>query len=516
MDIQHFLAVNIMVISALALVGTLFQRSARLDALWLGLNASVIATGAVMLNWLPHHAGTATAVIFLPFVLGPLLLDRVIAARVAKRRMGEAARLARFASWLHPTAGARFTAATLAAQSGDTLAAQKAALQKLAEASGPDERSIIEAMVLRLEARWEDLVELLDARPETAATMPAVHVRALGETGRLDRMARVYEGHKVALHGSGFWEVQMLMMAFAGRREEVGRLLEGPLAGLDPDYKAYWGAIADLSSGAGAPASRNALIRLAEQSSSIPVRQAAARALGTLQARQRPPSLDEVASVILEEAAQRLRRLPPAESRRAAGTPITWLLLAAIAVGFGLSELRGGSQSMRTLINLGALWPPSVTEHGEWWRLATALFLHWGWLHFAVNGVMLLVLGRAVERSFGSLHMAAIYALGGLASSAFVLWLAATGNSEPAVLVGASGAIMALFGGLAGRSLVMWLRHRDMLDGRNLGMLAVVAALQVAVDLATPQVSLAAHASGIVAGAVIGALLTLKLRSAAS
>jgi membrane associated rhomboid family serine protease len=59
------------------------------------------------------------------------------------------------------------------------------------------------------------------------------------------------------------------------------------------------------------------------------------------------------------------------------------------------------------------------------------------------------------------------------------------------------------------------LRHRDVLDGKNLLMIGVIVALQVAVDLSVPQVSLAAHASGLVAGAIIGALLTLTTRDAA-
>ncbi len=516
MDIQHFLALNIMVISAVALLGALLQRAAPLDPLWLAVNAAVLAAGAFMLQWAPGAAGTVVALIFVPLVLAPMVLDRMTAKRIAQRRMREAASLARIASWLHPTPGARFSAAVLAAQSGATIGEQKAALESLAQRSSPHERSAVQAMILRLESRWDELLAHLEPRPELVQAMPGVLIRALGETGRLDRMARAYEDAKIALHGNALWDAQLVLLAFTGRAAEVRRLLAGPLAHFDAEYQNYWIAIAERAAGNDASVWQPALQKLAATAASPATRQAARRVLDAGAAGQAPSStLDEVATVIVEEAAGRMRRAPEDERQGAGRAPVTWLLLAAIVAGYALAEARGGSQNLRTLVDLGALWPPFVLRRGEWWRLATALFLHFGLLHIAVNGLMLLVLGRACERSFGSIRMALIYLMGGLASSAFVLWLATYGGGEPAVLVGASGAIMALFGGLGGRSLVMWLRYRDMLDARNLRMLAIVAALQVAVDMATPQVSLAAHASGFVAGCLIGAMLSwLSTRAA--
>lgn len=506
MDIQHFLAINVSVITALTLVASLLG-SQNLGVSWIAVNALVLAaTLGAMATW-PEMAGTIGLVLFVPLILGPLLLSRMAQVRVGQRRLADAARFARLAAVLHPTPGARFFADVIGAQSAATPAAQKEALVGLADRYGPAEQLAVKALILRMEARWEEVLGLLASDARLLASMPAVKIRALGETGRLDQMTRAYDDAKAHLHGQSLVEAQLVMLAFAGRVAEVGSILAGPLARFDAEYKAYWQAIAQRAVGHDETVWRAALQGLAINSGTAATREAARRALE--QPTSGPVVLDEVSSVIVGECVDRLHRAE-ADTGKQRFTPMTWALLSAIVAGYVLSEMSGGSQNMRTLVDLGALWPPYVTRRGEWWRLATALFLHWGALHAGVNCFMLVVLGRLCERMFGSLRMISIYLLGGLASSGFVVWLATTG--EPSVLVGASGAIMALFGGLVGRSVITWLRSRDSLDGRNLVLLGVIALLQVIADLATPQVSLAAHASGFVAGIVIGTLMSLRAR----
>ena len=75
---------------------------------------------------------------------------------------------------------------------------------------------------------------------------------------------------------------------------------------------------------------------------------------------------------------------------------------------------------------------------------------------------------------------------------------------------------MALFGAIAAHRLETWLRHRKEADRQALMLLPVVLVLQVAADLATPSVSLAGHASGFVAGLLIGAALSLVTRRSSS
>ena len=120
---------------------------------------------------------------------------------------------------------------------------------------------------------------------------------------------------------------------------------------------------------------------------------------------------------------------------------------------------------------------------------------------------MIWLLGRQAELMFGSLRMLLIYAVGGLASMASVLWLMQSGVIPQAVLMGASGAIMAVFGGLVAHRIMAWVRSRDAIDRRNVVMLGAILALQVTIDLSLPQVSFSAHASGFVAGLIIGMVM---------
>ena len=89
-----------------------------------------------------------------------------------------------------------------------------------------------------------------------------------------------------------------------------------------------------------------------------------------------------------------------------------------------------------------------VTAHNML-TLATAMFLHVGWIHLIGNMWFLFVFGDAVEDAFGWRWFLAIYLLSGFfANIAFMV--ATSGSSIPAI--GASGAIA----GVMGASLVLW------------------------------------------------------------
>lgn len=184
--------------------------------------------------------------------------------------------------------------------------------------------------------------------------------------------------------------------------------------------------------------------------------------------------------------------------------PVTLVLLAAILAMYAVEMQRGGTESLRTLVDLGALWPPFVLQRGEWWRLVTALFLHMGPLHLGLNALLLYLLGSSYEARWGSLSMLVVFLGGGVISCASVLWLMTLGVTQTAVLVGASGAIFAVFGSEVARSLMSWLRWRDAADKNALVAAGLAIAVQVVVDFSVPQISFAAHASGFIAGVLMG------------
>jgi rhomboid protease GluP len=165
----------------------------------------------------------------------------------------------------------------------------------------------------------------------------------------------------------------------------------------------------------------------------------------------------------------------------------------------------GGSMNSITLHRLGALEPWTVRYGHEYWRMLTALFLHFGPLLLIFNLYALFVIGPGLERIIGSVRFALYYLLTGLGSGAGVLLLHlyVLARSEP--LVGASGCVMGIVGVWAGYLL----RHRqEPFAGRRLRNIVLIVAIQSAFDLSTPQISMAAHLSGLVTGVLLGLLIS--------
>jgi len=150
-----------------------------------------------------------------------------------------------------------------------------------------------------------------------------------------------------------------------------------------------------------------------------------------------------------------------------------------------------------------------------WWVTPwTAALLHGGWLHLILNMVMLLLVGRMVETHVGGRGLILAYVVGAGAAAAAQY---AAGPSSDIPMVGASGAISALFGiqGLlygqpprlfrsdkANRAvLVLWLLAGWVLINVAFAFLAG----QSGVLVATP-----AHVGGYVAGLALAVPLVRR------
>jgi membrane associated rhomboid family serine protease len=190
---------------------------------------------------------------------------------------------------------------------------------------------------------------------------------------------------------------------------------------------------------------------------------------------------------------------------------LTLILLNAVAFLFEISA--GDLNDPEVLHRVGALEPYAVVVQGEYWRLFTALFLHGGFTHLLFNIFALYILGPPLERSIGTLRFTVCYLVSGLASSAGVVGLTVLGFVEVAQLVGASGCIMGIVGAWAG----FLLRHRHAPQAKQrLGNVVMIIVIQVAFDLSTPQVSMAAHLCGLVAGFFLGLVLVPRVTPVAA
>ncbi|HWJ96570.1 MAG TPA: rhomboid family intramembrane serine protease [Acidimicrobiales bacterium] len=129
---------------------------------------------------------------------------------------------------------------------------------------------------------------------------------------------------------------------------------------------------------------------------------------------------------------------------------------------------------------------------GEWYRLVTSGFVHFGIIHLAVNMYSLWILGRAAEQYAGRLKFGVIYGVSLLAGSFGSLVL------EPTALsAGASGAIFGLMG-------AMFLAFRAEGIPLSRSPLLSVLILNLIITFSVPNIAIGAHLGGLVGGAITG------------
>ncbi|MBK9444525.1 MAG: rhomboid family intramembrane serine protease [Comamonadaceae bacterium] len=150
----------------------------------------------------------------------------------------------------------------------------------------------------------------------------------------------------------------------------------------------------------------------------------------------------------------------------------------------------------------GASFGPA-TQDGQWWRLLTAMFVHFGLVHLVLNMWALWDVGRLVERLLGPLRFALLYAGSGLIGN--LLSLVVQGNQ--AVSGGASGAIFGLYGAM----LVSLWRERAQVERREFrwvfGVAVVFALLTLGMGWLASGIDNAAHLGGLISGACLSSLL---------
>jgi membrane associated rhomboid family serine protease len=188
--------------------------------------------------------------------------------------------------------------------------------------------------------------------------------------------------------------------------------------------------------------------------------------------------------------------------RRAAfegtGAKVTKALIG-VNVAVYVAELAtgGGVNGTGSTIYLkGVLFGP-LLEQGEWWRLMTAAFLHYGPVHLILNMVALYWFGSLLEERIGSGRYLLLYLVSGLAGSAgSLLW----SNGFLTPTVGASGAIF----GILGAGLVLERQRDYVFGGSALGVIVINFIFTFSIS----GISKGGHIGGLVGGILCALGLT--------
>lgn len=193
-------------------------------------------------------------------------------------------------------------------------------------------------------------------------------------------------------------------------------------------------------------------------------------------------------------------------------TPVTVALVGINLAVFGAMLLHGAGlwhSPNGVQLAWGAGFGPA-TKDGEWWRLGTAMFLHFGLVHLAMNMWALWDGGRLVERLYGSMRLVVVYFVSGLTGNLASLIV----QGDQAVSGGASGAVFGVYGALL---VCLWRERRQVhpVEFRWLfGGAAVFSAATLGLGLIIPGIDNAAHAGGLISGALTGVALVRPLSAA--
>ena len=185
--------------------------------------------------------------------------------------------------------------------------------------------------------------------------------------------------------------------------------------------------------------------------------------------------------------------------------PVTVALVGANVLVFVLMLFAGAGWWHTTngvQLAWGANFGPA-TQDGQWWRLLTAQFVHFGILHLGMNMWALWDVGRLVERLYGRTRFLLLYLASGIVGN--LVSLVVQGNA--AVSAGASGAIFSLYGAL----LVFLWRERHQVHPAEFrwifGGALLFTVLILGMGFVVPGIDNSAHGGGLLAGAVLGRLL---------
>nr|WP_256448212.1 rhomboid family intramembrane serine protease [Falcatimonas sp. MSJ-15] len=158
------------------------------------------------------------------------------------------------------------------------------------------------------------------------------------------------------------------------------------------------------------------------------------------------------------------------------------------------------------MVELGAAFTPYITQYGEYYRIFTSMFMHFGIEHLISNMLALMVLGEALERYVGKIRFLIIYLLSGIIGGIVSVASYAL-RDRMVVSAGASGAVFGVLGAILVVTIFGHIRSGEVrIDPRRLIMFALLSILSGFNDTGIDNY---AHIGGLVSGIIIALIMVL-------
>lgn len=186
---------------------------------------------------------------------------------------------------------------------------------------------------------------------------------------------------------------------------------------------------------------------------------------------------------------------------------ITMAVIAVNIIVFAVMSIFGNTLDAQYMAEHGAMYPPYVVENGQYWRLFTSMFMHFGLMHILNNMVMLGAVGRIVEIAMGHVRFLIAYIVAGICGGA-LSYVVMLHNNDYAVSAGASGAIFGMVGALVWIVIV----NRGFYEGISRQQVIFMVILMIYYGVSTSGVDNWDHLGGLAGGFIISIVLYRKKR----
>ena len=185
-------------------------------------------------------------------------------------------------------------------------------------------------------------------------------------------------------------------------------------------------------------------------------------------------------------------------------TPVNMIMVLINVIVYIVLEIMGDTTNALFMLAHGAMYPAAVLEGGQYYRLLTSSFIHFGLPHLINNMIMLICLGSYVERVFGKIRYLILY-LACAAGSSYISMLHMVDTGDLAVSGGASGVVFGIIGAL----IFLVVKNKGRLEDLSWKRLLIMVLLALYFGFSSAGVDNAAHVGGLVTGFITGAVCFL-------